>query len=254
MKALIAYDGTSFYGWQIQKDLPTIQSNIQGVLQDICRKPVEVTAAGRTDSGVHAFEQAAHFDWEHTLESQKLILAMNGLLPPSIRILSLEETDHRFHARFDARSKVYLYRIDRNRIANPFSYLYSMQFSFPLNPDFLQACGKAIEGEHDFVAFQATGSDVVTTIRNVFSVEIRSSGGNLPEPFAKSPCENLLYVRIHANGFLRKMVRFLVGTILEIGAGRRDPRDLSQALETGQRRYVGVPVPARGLFLEKVHY
>ena len=254
VKAKIAYDGTSFYGWQIQKNYPSIQSTIEGVLQKIYRKPVEVTGAGRTDSGVHAFEQVAHFDWEHSLELDRLILAVNGNLPPAIRVLSLQEATRDFHARFDARSKVYLYRINRNRITDPFSYPYSLHCRHSLDLELLRSCAKIIEGEHDFAAFQAAGTDIVKTVRTVFSVEVSPAGGPQATPLLEIPESNFLYVRIHANGFLRKMVRFVVGTLIEIASSRRPLEDLARALETGERQYVGIPAPARGLFLEKVYY
>ena len=247
LKALIAYDGTPFYGWQIQKNYPTIQATIEGILAQISRKQVRVIGAGRTDTGVHACGQVAHFDWEHALQPEKLVLAMNGLLPPAVRILALEETTPQFHARFDARSKTYFYRIDRNRFPSPFAIPFSLHFSYPINEDLLQQFARIVEGEHDFVAFQATGGDIVSTRRTIFSVEILTR-------ILDEPHDNFLYVRIHATGFLRKMVRFLVGTMLEIVTGRRPPEHVSLALQTGERQYVGVPAPARGLFLERVYY
>lgn len=247
-KILIAYDGTDFYGWQEQVNFPTIQSKIQETLEQISGQRIGVTGAGRTDSGVHAFEQVAHFNWDHPLPSERLILAMNAILPESIRILAISEVDENFHARYDARSKSYLYRIDRNRIYNPFHYKYSLHFSRQLDLELLKDCARHLEGEHDFKAFQATGTELVTTVRTIFKVEaFLAPADNFSEwPF--------LYLRFEATGFLRKMVRFMVGTLLQIGSGKRDPDDLKKALETGDRKFVGVPAPARGLFLEKVKY
>lgn len=245
MKAVIAYDGTSYYGWQIQKHYPTIQASIEDALQLIAQRPVRVTGAGRTDSGVHAYRQVAHFDWEHPLPTDKLILGVNGLLAREIRILSIEETSPDFHAQYDARSKSYIYRIDTARVQNPFTYRYSLHYPFQLDMDLLHQCRVMIEGEHDFVAFQATGTDVVSTKRNIFSVEIFSEEESL---------ESSLTIRITATGFLRKMVRFLVGTMLEIASHKRSLGDIDRALKSGDRNFVGIPVAARGLFLEKVDY
>jgi tRNA pseudouridine38-40 synthase len=247
LKAVVAYDGTAFHGWQIQQNSgPTIQSEIQRVLQHICHQEVRVTGAGRTDSGVHAIGQVAHFDWEHALPPDRLILGLNGMLPDSIRVLSLEPVDSEFHARYDARSKIYLYRIDRSRFANPSQNRFSLHFSYPLDCDLLRECASRIEGEHDFAAFQATGTDIVGTVRTVLGVDVRTDVEHQGSQFVT--------IRIHSNGFLRKMARFLIGTMLEIAGGRRPLADLSLALDTGDRGRVGVPAAARGLFLEKVRY
>jgi tRNA pseudouridine38-40 synthase len=247
-KILIGYDGTEFYGWQEQVNFPTIQSKIQEALETISRRRIGVTGAGRTDSGVHAIEQVAHFNWDHPLPAEKLILAMNAILPETIRILAISEVDDNFHARYNARSKIYLYRIDRHRIYNPFHRRYSLHLSRQLDLELLKQSASLLEGEHDFKAFQATGTEVVSTVRMIFKVEVFDAS---KDQFPQWP---FLCIRFEATGFLRKMVRFMVGTLLEIASGRRDPDDLRKALATGERRYVGVPAPARGLFLEKVIY
>lgn len=248
LKATIAYDGTSFYGWQVQSNYPTIQSEIEKALQRICRKEVSVTGAGRTDSGVHAYGQVAHFDWDHPLALDRLQLGVNALLPEAIRVLSVEEIHIEFHARFDAKSKIYLYRIDRSRAYDPFFHRFAMQFYSPLDYDAIRQSARLIEGEHDFAAFQATGSDLVSTRRAVFRVEMLE---DVIDPFSGG---HFLYFRIHATGFLRKMVRFLVGTLVEIGSGKRPIEDLKRALDLQDKSGLGVPAPARGLFLEKVYY
>lgn len=248
LKAVISYDGTSFYGWQVQKGYPTIQATIEGVLEHISSKIIKITAAGRTDTGVHAFGQVAHFDWEHHLPREKVALAMNALLPSTIRVLTVDEVDAKFHARYDAISKSYLYRIDRNPVYSPFSYGYALFHPFPLDIGLLMQCAQMIEGEHDFAGFQATGTDIVDTKRTVFRVEV------IPEMHDPASDRNLLGIRFQATGFLRKMVRFLVGTMLEISGKRRDIEDLKVAIEQCDRSRVGVPAAARGLFLERVYY
>ena len=245
LKAVIAYDGTDYHGWQIQKNHPTIQSTLQDCLQHICGQPVDLTGAGRTDSGVHAYGQVAHFDWDHELQIDKLIMGINAILPSDIRVLELNEADAGFHARFDAKSKTYLYRINRSRFPSPFHSRYSLHYRHSLDESALADSAKILQGEHDFAAFQATGTDVVSTVRTIHSVEIFQ---------AETDQTLFLYVRIHSNGFLRKMARMVVGTVLEIASGKRPFEDLSNALKTADRRYVGVPAPARGLFLEKVFY
>lgn len=247
-KIQISYDGTDFYGWQEQLNFPTIQGEIQSALERISGKRAGVTGAGRTDSGVHAIEQIAHINWDHSLPPERLILAINAIIPPTIRILAIQEVSGDFHARYDARSKSYIYRIDHRRVYNPFYYRYSLHYPRPLDIPLLIKTAKVLEGEHDFVSFQATGTELVSTVRQIFRVEV------LPELKDPSLSSSLLCIRFEATGFLRKMVRFMVGTLLEISSGKRDPEDLKRALETGDRKYVGVPAPARGLFLEKVNY
>jgi len=249
LKALIAYDGTDFHGWQTQREEPTVQSTLEKCLQQICGYHRGVTGAGRTDSGVHAFGQVAHFDWDHHLPPDRLVLAMNAIVPFSIRILAIDEATPDFNARFHAHSKTYLYRIDRNRIFDPFHFRYALHYYSPLDSKLLQDCLNLIEGEHDFKAFQASRSDVVTTNRTIYKAETFEPSQNY---FGAH--RNFLHVRFHANGFLRKMVRFLTGTILEIASGSRPLTHLSLALESGDRKYVGVPSAARGLFLERVFY
>ena len=249
-KALVAYDGTEFHGWQTQREEPTVQATLEKALEKICNQRVHVTGAGRTDSGVHAFGQVAHFDWEHHLPAERLVLAINAIVPFTIRVLSLEQVQPEFHARFDARSKIYLYRIDRNRNFDPFHYRYALHYYSPLNLNLLRDSMKAIEGEHDFKAFQATGTDVVSTRRTIFNAEM----SDVTEHAIFAAHQNFLYFRFEATGFLRKMVRFLTGTILEIASGRRPFEHLPLALTTGDRQYAGIPAAARGLFLERVLY
>lgn len=247
-KATISYDGTDFYGWQEQVNLPTIQAEIQTALERISGERIGVTGAGRTDSGVHAIQQVAHFNWDHALPPDKLRLALNAIIPPTIRVLTIQEVSGDFHARYDARSKSYIYRIDTERIYNPFYYRYALHYSRKLDIPLLTRSAKVLEGEHDFVAFQATGTELTTTVREIFRVEV------LPELKDPSIGYSLLCIRFEATGFLRKMVRFMVGTLLEVASGKRDANDVLRALETGERKYVGVPAPSRGLFLEKVQY
>lgn len=248
LKTIIAYDGTSFCGWQTQPNLPTVQATIEEALKHICGQDTGVTGAGRTDSGVHAYGQVAHFNWDHKLGLDRLQLGLNALLPESIRIRSLEEAAPDFHARYDAKSKIYLYRIDRDRAFDPFLHHFAMQYYSPLDINAMDQCARMIEGEHDFAGFQAAGADVVGTRRTVFAVEVLP---DVMEPYSGS---RFLLIRIHATGFLRKMVRFLVGTMFEIAAGKRTMDDLKLALENKDRSRTGIPVPARGLFLEKVFY
>lgn len=250
LKALIAYDGTEYHGWQTQREEPTVQSTLERALAQICGSKVGVTGAGRTDSGVHAFGQVAHFDWNHPLPPDRLILGINAIVPFTIRVLQLQEAAPEFHARFDARSKIYLYRIDRNRNFDPFHFRYALHYHSPLDLDLIRDCMKSIEGEHDFKAFQATGTDVASSRRTILKAAVSDCEENAS--FSAHP--NFLYFRFEANGFLRKMVRFLTGTILEIASGRRPAEHIRLALETGERRYAGVPAAARGLFLERVIY
>jgi len=174
---------------------------------------------------------------------------MNAIVPFTIRVLKIEEVAADFHARFHASSKTYLYRIDRNRIFDPFHFRFALHFYSPIDLDLIQQCLSVIEGEHDFKAFQATGTDLVSTRRTM----IRAENSRPPDDFFGAH-RDFLFLRFQANGFLRKMVRFLTGTILEIASGSRPLEHLKLALESGEREYVGIPAAARGLFLERVFY
>lgn len=242
-KVTVAYDGTNYHGFQKQRNtgLATIQGILEDKLSRLAGQPVKVTGAGRTDAGVHARGQVINFKvrgW--TIPADRIPCALNRVLPPDIVAVDAREADGDFHARFMARSKTYSYTIFNNRLPSPFYRLYSYHVSRSLDLHAMQAAAGLLTGEHDFKAFQAAGSSVKNTVRNLYSCQVT---------FGE-------FIRIYfkADGFLYKMVRNIVGTLLEAGYGKIEPGDVLSILNSGDRARAGPTAPAHGLCLETVEY
>lgn len=242
LKLLIEYDGTGYHGWQRQKNAPTIQETLEKALARLTGEAVRVIGSGRTDAGVHALAQVANFFTASPLPLPAFLHGLNSLLPPDIAILEVSEAPRDFHARKSALAKKYQYRILNRPIRSPLHLRYSWWIPPPLDLEAMQEAAAALPGEHDFRAFQATGSSVKNPVRRVLAAAWdRAEGG-------------LLTFTITANGFLRGMVRSLVGTMVEVGKGRRTPWSLKDLLETGDRHRGGPTAPPQGLFLVEVLY
>jgi len=240
----LAYDGTDFHGWQVQPGLPTIQGTLEAVVHYIEGREVHVAGSGRTDAGVHALEQVAAFTVSNPIPAANLRRAMNRLLPPSIRILSVEETANDFHPRFQAIAKTYEYRIVRDEICRPFEWRYVHHHPYPLDLACMEACAPLFEGEHDFTAFAASDErdrEAESKVRTVFASRLEVQPGRL------------LY-RVRGSGFLKHMVRNIVGTLLEAGRGNLDESAIRALLSPPFARKAGPTAPAKGLFLVDVEY
>ena len=233
----LAYDGTTFHGWQIQPGLPTIQGSLEAILSGIEGAPVPVAGSGRTDAGVHALNQVAAFSLSNPIPTENLRRAMNRLLPHSIRVLSAEEVHADFHPRFQAKAKTYEYCIARGEICTPFEWPYVLHHPYPLAEDHMIELARAFEGEHDFSAYAAADdrdAEGRSKVRRVFSSVLERGPGRLT-------------YRVRGSGFLKHMVRNVVGTLMEAGKGNiADCRMLPAKC--------GPTVPARGLFLVSVEY
>jgi tRNA pseudouridine38-40 synthase len=237
IRITLAYDGGDFHGWQVQPGLPTIQGTLEEVFSAIDERPVAVAGSGRTDAGVHALAQVAAFDLENPIPLPNLRRAANRLLPPAIRILSVEEVSAGFHPRFQARAKLYEYRIWREEVCSPFDWPYVNHYPYPLDECRMIEFAGAFEGEHDFTAFAAADdTDALgrSKRRTIFSSALESAGG-------------MLIYRVRGSGFLKHMVRNIVGTLIEAGKG--NVRDMSVLPAE-----CGPTAPAKGLFLVKVEY
>jgi tRNA pseudouridine38-40 synthase len=243
IKLTISYDGTDFFGWQVQPGLPTIQETLEAILEGIEKKPVHVAGSGRTDAGVHAFAQIAAVSIENAIPLSNLRKAVNRLLPGSIRIVKAEEVHENFHPRFDAISKTYEYRIFRSDVCSPFERRYVHHHPYPLDISKMVEIASLLEGEHDFGAFAAADdrykSDY-SRVRRIFSSRLEA----LPD--------RLIY-RVTGSGFLKHMVRNIVGTLIEAGRGNITPDDLTRFLN-GSPPKAGPTAPACGLFLVEVRY
>lgn len=244
LKLTLQYDGTDYVGWQRQPNGVSIQSLIEDAIAPIEGAPVTVTGAGRTDAGVHAIGQVASVQLNADIDPITLARALNAVLPDDVRVVLAEEVEDGFHARFSAKSKTYEYRIINAPIVSVFVQRYAWHVGQPLDFDAMRAAADGLVGRHDFAAFQGAGSSVATTERTIISIEWDDGGGyDLP-----------LVMRITGDGFLRHMVRNIMGTLVEIGVGRWDPWRVLQVLESKDRRLAGPTAPAKGLFLVSVAY
>ncbi len=244
IRITLAYDGTDFYGWQVQPSLVTVQGTVEGVVTEIEGRPVHVASSGRTDAGVHALAQVAAFDLENPIPVENLRKAMNRLLPHSIRILSVEEARPDFNPRYDAKAKTYEYRIFRGEICSPFDRRYVHHNPYPIDEAAMIEAAPLFEGEHDFTAFAASDERDqlgLSKVRRVFSSRVERTG------------DRLIY-RVRGSGFLKHMVRNMVGVLLEAGKGNLSSADALRRLEPGCGIPAGPTAPARGLFLISVEY
>lgn len=242
---LVTYDGTEYGGWQIQKNSVTVQQKLTEALEATLGQRVTVTASGRTDSGVHAAAQVCHFDAETSIPPEKFAYALNFRLPDDISVLQSAAAPEGFDATASAKKKTYCYRVYLSTRRNPLKDRYSVQIKYHVDMQKLIEAGKMFEGEHDFKAYCAAGSQVKTTVRTVYSVEVmtKEDGGI-----------TVIEIYVTGNGFLYNMVRTLAGTMLYYAAGRLSKEDIIRSLEECDRNSVGKTMPAKGLTLESVDY
>ncbi|MBF0564690.1 MAG: tRNA pseudouridine(38-40) synthase TruA [Nitrospirae bacterium] len=266
----IAYDGTGYLGWQVQPFGLTIQGVVQEHIQRITGHQVRLTGSGRTDAGVHALQQVAVFSTTSTLPPEAFARALNSTLPPDITVLDASYTSEDFHPQYDAVKKRYSYLIStRGHIRtfgcpqdvhaasiglrpSPFAHRYAWQVNYPLDMGSMAMALGYLTGRHDFKAFSATGTDVMSTERIIYEISITRTSGIGFMDFRISG--DFLKFGIEASGFLRHMVRNLVGTLVDVGRGKLQPGDLAKILEERDRRRAGQCAPPKGLFLEKVFY
>ena len=244
VRITVAYDGTDFHGWQVQPGLPTIQGTIELVIAEIEGKAVHVAASGRTDAGVHALGQVAAFTIENPIPLDNLRRAMNRLLPATIRVLRIEEAPPDFDPRRHAVAKAYEYRIFRGEICSPFERRFVYHHPYPFAAERMAEAAPLFEGEHDFSAFAAADEkDALggSKVRTIFSSRIELAA------------DRLIY-RVRGSGFLKHMVRNLVGTLLEVGKGNLGEEDIRRLLAPGAECKAGPTAPACGLFLVSVEY
>ncbi len=244
IRITLAYDGTGFHGWQVQPGLPTIQGTLETVAAAIEGRAVHVAGSGRTDAGVHALAQVAAFTLENPIPLPNLRKAMNRLLPASIRVLAAGEAAPDFHPRFHAVAKTYEYRIVRAETVPPWESRYVHHHPYPLDTGRMLACAPLLEGAHDFTAFAAADErdrEGQSKVRTIFRSRLEA----LPD--------RLTY-RVRGSGFLKHMVRNIVGALLEAGRGNLDESGLRALLAPDCPRRAGPTAPAKGLFLVQVEY
>jgi tRNA pseudouridine38-40 synthase len=244
IRMTVSYDGTEYHGWQVQPGLPTIQSVLEGVLAEIEGAPVRVAGSGRTDAGVHALAQVAAFTLVNPIPVDNLRKAINRLLPLDIRVLAVAEAAADFHPRFQAHAKTYEYRIHRGGTCSPFDHRYVYHYPYPLDEARILELAPLLEGEHDFSAFAASDDkdDLGrSTVRRIFHSRSARSG-------------DLLIYSVRGSGFLKHMVRNIMGVLLEAGKGNLSRADIEKRFEPRCGIPPGPSVPALGLFLVSVEY
>ncbi|MGG1678304.1 tRNA pseudouridine(38-40) synthase TruA [Neobacillus sp. NRS-1170] len=241
-KCIISYDGSGFSGYQVQPNKRTVQLELETVLAKIHKGvPVKVSGSGRTDAGVHAKGQVIHFDSALQIPERKWEMALNSMLPSDISVLSVVKVDESFHARFDAAGKEYRYQLYLSSKRDPFQRNFAYLYPYALDVDAMKQASKYLLGSHDFTSFCAAKTEVVDKVRTIETIDFVAD-------------RDLLVIRFVGNGFLYNMVRILVGTLLEVGAGERKPRDVADILAGKDRRLAGKTAPAHGLYLWEVFY
>jgi len=242
LKLIIAYDGAPFAGWQSQSHRNTIQDYLERAFERLTGASVRVHGAGRTDAGVHALAQCAHADVDKALARARWIEALNASLPPAVRVLRCQYVSDNFHARLSAKGKVYRYRIWCAPVLPPFEYRRAWHITRPLNFKSLKEGAKYFGGTHDFAGFAANrGKAEQTTIRTIYSVRVRQKG----------PC---LTIEFDGDGFLYKMVRLIVGSLVKCALGKMRIEEITARLTSGQIGPSRLAAPAEGLFLARVRY
>lgn len=239
---VVQYDGTDYAGYQVQPGQMTIQGELERALSRLAAVPIRVIAAGRTDAGVHSEGQTVSFQSESlTVPVGRLPYALNALLPPDIRVVKSTLVSPNFHARFDALEKTYRYQIYEGEFPNVFWRRHAYWSKRPLDWENVARCSQLFVGRHDFAAFAASGSSVQTTVRTMKEIRVDSTG-------------SLKMIRFTADGFLYKMVRNLVGTLVDVGLGKLTEEDVSRILASGDRNQASATISPIGLFLERVKY
>jgi tRNA pseudouridine38-40 synthase len=247
---LLAFDGTEFAGWQRQKGQSTIQGEIERQLARMTGSALTLHGAGRTDAGVHALGMTASFETATAIPCAGFLRGLNSLLPPAIRVLAVEEKEPGFHARFSARGKCYLYHLTCGAVDLPTRRLYNCHVALPLALKPIRQSLALLLGTHDFAAFEGVGSRDLHyqggrgAVRTIFRAELTTGEGDHPD----------LTIELAGDGFLRHMVRNIVGTLLEVGRERMRVEDFAAVLAGRDRSAAGATAPARGLFLKEVYY
>ena len=247
LKLTLSYDGTRLVGWQRQ----AAGDSVQGVLEDALARfeggPVTVHGAGRTDAGVHALGQVASVEVTFAHDAGMLARALNAQLPEDVRVLAVEDAAPGFHARFDARSKTYRYCIRNGPVASPFERAFVWHVPQPLDLDAMRQAAACLLGRHDFSAFRSIGTEVPDAVRTLHASAIVETAG-------AGDGGRLLTYEVTGDGFLRHMVRAIVGTLVEVGRGWRDPAQMDALLQSRDRARAGATAPPHGLFLVRVVY
>ena len=244
LKLTVAYDGTAYSGWQFQPDKPTIQGAIEATWQSLTQETLRVTAAGRTDAGVHALGQTVGLATETRLTNEDLHRGLNALLPDDIAVVTIEDARDNFHATYDAIGKRYRYHIHNSRSPSVFARHYAWHYPQPLDATAMHTAGQVLVGRHDFSSFETAGSERPDSIRTIHELIVCRSKDD----------PDRITIDVHGDGFLYNMVRTIVGTLVEVGTTKREVTWSAKVLAARDRRKAGQTAPPHGLFLVNVDY
>ncbi|MBO4976655.1 MAG: tRNA pseudouridine(38-40) synthase TruA [Lachnospiraceae bacterium] len=242
IRLLIQYEGTRYQGWQRQESSEnTIQGRLEKLLSQMCGEKVELQGSGRTDAGVHAMGQVANFHTNSALSTEEMLQYINTYLPQDIAVVQVTEAAERFHSRLNATGKCYQYRVWNSSVPNVFLRRYALEYPQTLDIEAMRQAASGFLGEHDFKSFTSTKKGKKSTVRRIDSIDIVQEG-------------NLITFTFRGNGFLYHMVRILMGTLLEVGEGRRTAASIPELIAAKSREEAGPLVPSKGLMLKEVYY
>ena len=241
IKLVIEYDGKDFNGWQKQPNKLNIQGTIEQAIKIITGEEVDLTASGRTDAGVHAFGQVANFKTNSNIPIDKIAIALNSNLKKSIRIISAEEVDERFHSRLTCKKKTYRYVINNSEFSSAIYRNLETHIPQKLDVEKMRVAAKFFEGEHDFKAFKASGTSSKSSVRTIYKGKVEKQGDRI-------------IIELTGNGFLYNMVRIIAGTLVDVGLEKIKPSEIPEIIEKGERIRAGKTLPPQGLYLVKVEY
>ena len=242
IRLTLQYEGTRYQGWQRQETSEnTIQGKLERLLTQMCGEQIEIQASGRTDAGVHAKGQVANFHTNAAMSTEEMLSYINSYLPADIAVVAVSEAAPRFHSRLNAAGKCYHYQVWNSAVPNVFLRNFALEVQEQLDVEAMRRAAEYLTGEHDFKAFTSARKSKKSTVRRIDDIEIQKEG-------------DLLTFSFRGNGFLYHMVRILVGTLLEVGSGKRSPESVKKLLTAESRQYSGALVPAKGLTLMEVYY
>ncbi len=241
LKLILQYDGTMYHGFQVQPNVSTIAGELNRVLTNLTKSPVTVQGCSRTDAGVHAYRYCCNFFTQFPIPAQRLPIVINNMLPSDIRAIECCEVSEQFNARFDTVSKTYRYAINTNPNATVYTRNYEWQYGKNLDVAAMKEAAEYIVGKHDFKSFMTSGAQVLSTVREVFSLNV---------------CQNddIIEIFITADGYLYNMVRIITGTLVSVGEGKLTPQSLPQIINAKNREKAGPTAPPQGLYLYQINY
>lgn len=241
IKLTIEYDGKDFNGWQKQPNKLNIQGNIEKVISEITKEEIELIGSGRTDAGVHAIGQVANFKTNSNIPIEKFAIAINSRLKKSIIIKKAEEVPERFHSRYNCKQKTYRYIINNSDMGSAIYRNLEYNIKMPLNLENMKKASKYFEGEHDFSAFKASGTSSKSSVRTIYSADVKKENERI-------------IIELTGNGFLYNMVRIISGTLVEVGLGKIRPEEIEDIIDSKNRQMAGKTLPPYGLYLVEVNY